>query len=357
MCHRIIATAGAIWLLAFSALCQPPDTEAEPAPAGAPIAPVPVEVAPITLEFPGGLVADLCAVRGALLGVRTVPLRGYERILPPVSWTSDSADRVNPVPQPLASNTLGLSEARPRHALELDMHLARTVRLGVLPGWLLEPSGGSDPAPPRSLRSVRDDEVIPFIDFRANPIGLPELREQLVAYSRLPIVLAEGVQLRDERFPVYAQGIPVSEAIGALAEAAGLRAVPVDVAFDLEADFADYLTCVSDTEVLAQTQLLTLWDGMAEEEKQGLLDSLLDQYKRLPEPRRAEVRRILDSVIGGVQARLQELGPQEAEGVSASLGRLNADLVQWYAGLGPEDRGELSGLFGTMNSLFGGPRR
>jgi hypothetical protein len=351
---RWIVAAAATMLLAASAWSQPQEGDEAVAPVDAVVATAPAPVEAVTFDFPGGGIADLCAARQALLGVRTVPLRPYGRVLQAVSWTSGGDEQASAVPLPVTSDALQVAEGALVHAPALDLHLAQTLWLGVRPGWLLEPKGSPEVAPPRSIRPTRDGETIAFIDFRANPIGLPELRQQLAAYSRLPILLAEGSQLRDERLPIYAQGITVADAIRALAQASGLEAVPVDVAFDLESDLADYLACVSDSEVIEQTQLLTVWDSLSGEEKQRLLDSILSQYKRLPDERRAEVRRTMFSMIESIQARLEQLGPQAAEGVSASLARLYGDLVQWYSGLEPGDRGELSGLFGTMNSLFGG---
>ncbi len=346
--NRLCAVTAAVSLLVVLPVWAQSDADGG-AGIGRIAVPVGTSVAqPVLLQFPGGSVSDLCAAREAALKVRTVPVRPYERTLPALEWPLA-------VPGPTPDSSLAPAGGVANPAVALDIYLARELRLGIRPGWLLERPTGAPVASPRSLSPARDGEVIPFIDFRANPISLTELREQLAAHSRLPIVLGEGVDLPGDRFPVYARAVPVSQAIQALAEAAGLQAVAVDVVFDLESDFAAYLACFSGMEILAQSELLDTWNQLDESEKRGLLDSFLVQYKSMSEEGRAQVRQNVLTVIESIGQRLQQLGQPGAEGMAGALEGLHSDLLQWYEGLEPGDRGELSGLFGTMNRLFGGP--
>ncbi|MBD3173795.1 MAG: hypothetical protein GF320_01335 [Armatimonadia bacterium] len=350
--YRLMAVVFLAVLLSSVGLAQGPDAATD---AVHPTGDVPVDEAAddVALEFAGGSVADFCLAWSEFAGVHVAPLRAYERELPPVSW-----HRKAPPPAAATSEEFDVGmPTRPLGLADPGLALSHPLGLALRPGWLLTRPDRAEAIQPRALIQSRDGEVIPFIDYRANPITLAALREQLVAYARLPILVEAGVELPGQRLPVYAEGIQVAEVIRAMADSAGLVAVPVQVGFDLEADFDRYLACMSDDEIVAQSRLLEDWADLTPDQKHALLDTLLAQYKRLGEPRRAEMRAAIAAVIEDLSQRLQVMDPDEAQALSASLESLQSDLADWYGELDPEDQGELSGLFGTMDQLFGGPAR
>lgn len=317
----------------------------------------------VKLSFAGGSVADLCKQVAEAQGIRTVPRRAYDRQIgafgipgdPPPEFAAQMAPMMGPAG---AGPVLSARDGLPPEAFR--MALAAYTRVGLRPGWLIEPAkeesaanveGGNAPGP-RELVNERDGEVLPFVSFEA--VTVADLLSQLFAHSRLPIVVAEGVPVPADAFPVHVENISVGDLLKRLAKDLQATAVPVYVAYDLTVDFQEYLEAVPDSEIEQAGQLANLWNQLSDEQKISLLNAAHERFKNLPPDQRAMMLDMAQLMVQGFGARLGTMAPEAHAQLMGQLGGIYGDMANWYGTLRPGDRSELAGLFGAMGQVFGG---
>jgi hypothetical protein len=370
-------------------LLPPPDTAAK-----APL---------LKLDFPGGTVAELSRSLTTVLSEKVVERRAYDRALPKFALPGDP-----PEGSPLAAMGRGaaaaggtargggagggmmfgpglnpLELARSKDGLTRDqmlLLLPSYVHVGPRPGWLLrspdanevkpaeEAMGAADTTAPkpgdegaatdtkglRPLLKERDGEALPFIDYRANPVTVEDLLAQLFAHTRLPFIVADGVKLPTETYPIFRENVTVSDFTTELAGKLGLVAEPVWVAYDITVDFDEYLKTLTDSEIAETAQLMGMWDQLSADQKKALLDTLWDQFKQFPPEQRAAMLGAAQSALESLGARMGEMDPGVVASMRDRMGGIYGDMSNWYAGLGAGDRSELAGLFGALGKVFGG---
>lgn len=352
------------WLLAlallvtpFSALAQ--QTEGAPPPA-TPIGPVAAQELH-RLDFAGGSVADLARATESVLGERVVVRRAYGRVLEPFKIPG-------PTPEGMGGDMLlggiptgpglGQASAEGVTAERLILLLPPYCRVGLRPGWYIEPKAAAEaaaPVKPRQLLEKRDGEVIPFVRFEAITAG--DLADQLFGHGRLPILVADGVTMPTEPFAIDLADVPVQTVIETLAGKADAQASPVWVAYDVTEDLQEYLEAVTDEEIQNITQLLDLWGQLSAEQRQGFMAMMYGQFSQLSPEQRQTMLAGMQMMLQGFAGRLGSMDPGMAGQVQSAMQGMAGDFSSFYGGLDPTQRSELSGLFGSFNDLFGGGGR
>ncbi len=314
----------------------------------------------VTLDFAGGSVDALCTSLTALTGETFVANRPYTREIAAFKLPGEAPEG-EPVPSffgPLAGQDVGLGPG-PEVANEqgvnkevLRQALTPYVRVGVRPGWLIEPAAEEKVTAPRPTIAERDGETIPWVAFEA--ITAKDLLNQLSLHTRFPIVVSSEVTLPEAAFPVNVENVTIETVLTLLAKDVKARATPVWVAFDLTEDLQAFLEAVTDNEIASVVQLMGLWDQLGDMQKQALMQMMLERFKQYPPEQRAAMLNGVQFMIDGLAGRMGTMDPAVAAQVMGQMQGFVGDMNAWSGTLAPGDRSELAGLFGAMNRLFAG---
>jgi len=318
------------------------------------------------LEFAGGTVTDLVTALTKTLGQLVVPRRAYDRALPeftlPGKPPEDAFSRMSMdmgLFGPGMGGTAGAdSKAETVSERGLMMMLARYTRVGTRPGWLIRPG---KPAPEgevnapklRELDKQRDLAVIPFIDFRNNPVTIPDLLTQVHKYTKFAIVVDDKATLPEGTFPIYKENTTPNEFMQQLAAElyGGAEAVPVQVAYDLTVDMQEYLECITEDELAQAGQMLDWWNKLSDEQKKSLLDTAWNQFKNnMSADQRGQLLSEMQNLMNSMGGMLASMGGDMMNRMQGMYG----DIQGWYNGLGAGDRSELAGVMGAFGKMLGG---
>ncbi len=353
-------------LLCASAFAQPPAGEAanpgpdETAPPVEALEPANAETEFVAIEFAGGSVRDLCSTLTELTGEPFVAYREYAREIAAFKIPGEPPAG-EPVPTffgPLAGEQgpMGGAESMVNDKGVAKEHvrdvLVPYVRVGVRPGWLIEPAAEGDAPPARPLIAERDGESIPWVAFEA--ITAKDLLDQLAIHSRFPIVVSPEVALPEASFPVNVENVTIETVLSLLAKDFKAQAVPVWVAFDLTEDLQAFLEAVTDSEIASVLQLMDLWNELGDAQKQALMQMMLDRFKQFPPEQRAAMLNGMQFMLEGLAGRMGTMDPAMAAQVMGQMQGFIGDMNSFSGTLAPGDRSELAGLFGAMNKLFSG---
>jgi hypothetical protein len=350
------------WLLALAFLTMPTVIYAQKTDATQPVTPPGAPAVTqdlVKLDFAGGTAADLVGALEPVLAERVVVRRTYARTLQPFKIPGPSPEGMggdmllSGIPDGPGFGGATADGVTPERLVLL---LPPYCRIGLRPGWLLEPKAPADAAmgaiKPRKLIEKRDGEIIPFVRFEAITAG--DLADQLFGHGRLPILTADGVTMPEAPFAIDLADVSVQAVIEALAAKADAQATPVWVAYDLTEDLQEYLEAVTDDEIGDMTKMLDAWAGLTDEQRQGIMAMIYGQFSQLPPEERQAMLAGMQAMLQGFAGRMGSMDPAMAGQVQGAMQGMANDFSTFYGGLNPTQRSELSGLFGSFNNLFGG---